>query len=399
MKNITYFFIALFQLLVVSCDFTADSQLYRADKVINNNPDSAFSILNSIDSTQIEPGNSLLSYRLLKIQAQIERGDSISSDSIISKVMRLTEFNGHDSLRMKACYYDGVIKSQLGDTLGAVKSLTEAQVIANHINKGYWLSKSKKTLEKLFYSDSVELQSTDVLKKSSTLAHIQALNHFLGREQHKYVIARHIIVSISVFVLLLLVLVAVSFWMNARSKSTESARRMERILMLNNEIFSNYNEIQHLTEELGTNQSAQRELHAKIGSLFKEQWSTINKLCDRYLEADGSKNKSKILASEVEREVSKMRRPETFYNIESAVNEYMDDIMSVLRNECSFLSESDFLFISMIYAGLSPRTICLIFDIKFKTYYTRRTRLAERIMQSEAPHKAVFLSKLMKLEE
>lgn len=396
MKSLAFLFAAVLCFSVSSCDFTAESSLYKADKAINANPDSACAILSSIDVDCIDPGNSLLRYNLLKTQAQVEMGDMDVPDSIISSVMRLTEFNCHDSLRMKACYYDGIIKSWAGDTLQAVKSLAEAQIIANKINKEYWSNKSKTALDRLMCADSVELLNSDVLGKRATLAHIQSLNHFLERERHHYVIARHVIVSISVIVLVLLVLVAVSFWMLARSKSRESARRMERILILNDEICSNYGEIHLLTEKLGTNQSTQRDLQERIGNLFKERWSTINKLCDRYIEADGSPNKSRILASEVEREIRKLRSPETIAYIEEVVNEYMDGIMSLLRVECDFLSESDILFISMVYAGLSPRTICLMFDIKYKTYYTRRSRLLQRIVLSDTPHKTHFLAELSK---
>ncbi len=40
--------------------------------------------------------------------------------------------------------------------------------------------------------------------------------------------------------------------------------------------------------------------------------------------------------------------------------------------------------IVLIYAGFSPRAVCMFTGIKLKSFYTKRTRLITRISSSEA---------------
>lgn len=62
--------------------------------------------------------------------------------------------------------------------------------------------------------------------------------------------------------------------------------------------------------------------------------------------------------------------------------------------QCPWLKSDDITFIMLIYAGFSPRTICLFTGIKIKYFYGKRSRLTERIMASDAKEKELFCSKM-----
>lgn len=68
--------------------------------------------------------------------------------------------------------------------------------------------------------------------------------------------------------------------------------------------------------------------------------------------------------------------------------------MSILREECPFFKEEEYVFLSLVYAGLSVRAVCLFVGIKYKLFYLRKSRLSRRIEESDAPHKELFLDKL-----
>ncbi len=72
----------------------------------------------------------------------------------------------------------------------------------------------------------------------------------------------------------------------------------------------------------------------------------------------------------------------------------MNNIIKKLREQCSFLKEEDIVFITLIYAGLSPRAVCFFTDIKLKNFYTKKRRLVERIDNSRCENKDVFIMNL-----
>lgn len=68
--------------------------------------------------------------------------------------------------------------------------------------------------------------------------------------------------------------------------------------------------------------------------------------------------------------------------------------MSFLREECTFFKEDDFVFLSLVFAGLNVRTVCLFLDIKYKLFYLKKSRLIKRIEDSAVLHRDAFLSRL-----
>lgn len=137
-------------------------------------------------------------------------------------------------------------------------------------------------------------------------------------------------------------------------------------------------------------------MRAEIESLFKNQWDTINVLCNTFFdlpESAKSKSKSNILLK-IESELNKIKSPRSIKIIELSVNKYMDNIINKLKNQCPFLSPSDITFITLIYAGFEPRAVCLFTDIKLKYYYNKKKRLAIRINNYEATDKEIFVSRL-----
>ena len=81
-------------------------------------------------------------------------------------------------------------------------------------------------------------------------------------------------------------------------------------------------------------------------------------------------------------------------DLENAVNKYMNGVASRLREQCDFLNESAILFVILCMAGLSQRAVCLLLDLSYNYYYTKKQRIATRIEQSAGPDRDLFLSYL-----
>lgn len=80
--------------------------------------------------------------------------------------------------------------------------------------------------------------------------------------------------------------------------------------------------------------------------------------------------------------------------LEDIVNTYLDGIVLKVREQIPSLSAGDIKFLTYLYAGFSPRAVCIFTDIKIKNFYNRRSRLKERILDSGAPDRLLFVSKM-----
>ncbi len=135
-------------------------------------------------------------------------------------------------------------------------------------------------------------------------------------------------------------------------------------------------------------------LNRTIETLMRGRWETLNMLCDEYFEKGDNDVTRPTILKDIETEISKMRSPKNIRNIEKEVNLYAGGIVERLRAQCPWLKSDDITFIMLIYAGFSPRTICLFTGIKIKYFYGKRSRLTERIMASDAKEKELFCSKM-----
>ncbi len=176
--------------------------------------------------------------------------------------------------------------------------------------------------------------------------------------------------------------------------SSYAKQTEEQLIELNKNVLLQKDRIIDLEKSLTIQQDKNESLVQTSTKLFHEQWKTINKLCDDFFKSNDSNIAKTIIFHRVKDEITSFSLPENLKSIETTVNDCMDDIVSKLRIQCPFFKESDIVFLTLIFAGFSPRTICLLTDIKLKYFYNKRTRLSDRILNSNAPDKPLFISAL-----
>lgn len=189
-----------------------------------------------------------------------------------------------------------------------------------------------------------------------------------------------VILSLGLLGVTTIAITAIRFYrLKIRVKNAESENRMEIIA--------------RISEELTARRNESDVARKRIANLYRERWETINLLCNEFFEkGDSEKTRSSII-NEVEKELDSLRSPRKLRQIEGSVNECMDGLISRMRVQCPFLKEDDILFLSLIHAGFSPRAVSLFTGIKLKYFYTRRSRLIERIKHSEVPDREEFIPK------
>ena len=136
------------------------------------------------------------------------------------------------------------------------------------------------------------------------------------------------------------------------------------------------------------------ELEAQVNTLYSSRLDTLNMLCNEYFEKSDSEKVKLSLYNEVEKQILALRDTKRIAELEAIVNKYMNNILVKVREQLPELTGKDLIFLTYLYAGFSPRAVCIFTDIKIKNFYNRRSRLKDRILESNAPDKEIFVSKM-----
>lgn len=136
------------------------------------------------------------------------------------------------------------------------------------------------------------------------------------------------------------------------------------------------------------------ELKAKVDALYDSRLDTLNMLCNEYFEKNESEKVRLTLYNEVEKHILSLRDSKNIAELENIVNSYLDNILLRVKDQLPDLNRKDLTFLTYLYAGFSPRAICIFTDIKIKNFYNRRSRLKDRILASDAPDREYFASKI-----
>ncbi|MDE6301155.1 MAG: hypothetical protein K2M19_05525 [Muribaculaceae bacterium] len=136
------------------------------------------------------------------------------------------------------------------------------------------------------------------------------------------------------------------------------------------------------------------ELRNKINTLYGSRLDTLNMLCNEYFEKHDSEKLRLTLYNEVEKHILALRDPKSISELEILVNSYLDNILDRIKEQIPSLNRNDLIFLTYLFAGFSPRAVCIFTDIKIKNFYNRRSRLKERILASEAPDREFFVSRM-----
>lgn len=268
------------------------------------------------------------------------------------------------------------------------------------------LYKKKGLFEKaLEATDSVFVFSDKDVRKSSSQVLVAAQRDYLDNdlttanlraERQRIIIIGCLIVSLVIIVSIVLI-----YRYRMRVKSVESENKIAQILAVSDELNSEnerlssaikehkdrLNDMEGLLEQ-------QNKQSADVESLFHEKWSMLNFLCNEYFEKGDTQKTRDTILSRIEDELKSFRSQKSMVEFEEAVDLYMNGIASRLRRQCSFLNDSAIMFVVLCMAGLSQRAICLLLNISYNYFYTKKQRIVTRIEQSDAPDRDLFLSYL-----
>ena len=167
-----------------------------------------------------------------------------------------------------------------------------------------------------------------------------------------------------------------------------------RSKQLNAELNEKVRDINELSSQIDASSERLSDLNKQIHELMRSRFTVLNSLCDEYFAVRDTPKQRTLLYNKLKSEIQTLCNEKSITEIENLVDRCMDGIVSKLREQLPNFKPIDITISSLIFANFSPRTICLIIDKELGYYYNKRKRLKDRISQSDAPDKDLFLAKL-----
>ncbi len=193
-----------------------------------------------------------------------------------------------------------------------------------------------------------------------------------------------IIISSIIMVIIITILGCIWHRRSLRRKDAEITERISELRLLNDE----------LNKERCAHQSEVTKMSNRINELLIGRFTQLNNLCDNYFNHHDSKIAKSIFYNEFEKQLSQIGSPKSILEIEKLVNEYKDNVVAKLRSDFPKIKETDITLLTLIYAGFSPRAICLLTGNSKDNYYNRRKRLISKISDSNSPNRDVIIKHL-----
>lgn len=197
--------------------------------------------------------------------------------------------------------------------------------------------------------------------------------------------------------IILLVLTASGTWFYHRKiklKNMQLDLHMEEIRHLSDSVHEYRKQVDDYKLQVDDYRLQKEQLSEDISGLFKQQWNTLNLLCNEYFEKGDNPALKATILKEVEKEIKRISGRDGLKNIEEALNRHFDDIIKKLRDQLPDFDKKDIAFLTFSYAGFSPRAICLFTGFTIKYYYKKRAVLKDKIMATDAPDRQLFVDLL-----
>ena len=130
----------LFLLLVTSCKESKEllDTLKRAEAVMEATPDSAYTLLQNLDTEKLKTREGRARYALLYTQAQDKCYIDETNDSLITTAVNYYRHHGEVRNRFLSLYYKGRVHSNTRDYLKAMLAYAEAETLVPDMKDDYY---------------------------------------------------------------------------------------------------------------------------------------------------------------------------------------------------------------------------------------------------------------------
>ena len=179
--------IFLFGLLSGCAEHSAlQTALDKAEALMEDHPDSAYSLLQTIDSEALRTRGDRARYALLYTQAQDKNYIDHSNDSLITIAADYYREHGDEHTRFLSLYYKGRIHYNAGDYLNAMLNYFEAETLVPDLQDDYYaglLYSQLGNIYRKYYDFSKSLYAYQIAEKYYKVANKNFHRQFAVTDQ------------------------------------------------------------------------------------------------------------------------------------------------------------------------------------------------------------------------
>jgi len=233
--------------------------------------------------------------------------------------------------------------------------------------------------------DGTMLQNKEVRKKIEDPIIETKIDFYMAQNAfHKYKIVKYkqLILLIVLFFTLTGSTVLVAIKYKIKQKNIEVSKYLE----LADELQHNFN----ISCKIKT------DMQQSVNDLFSKQFSLFNKLLDSYYyETKELKENRGLLYKEIKDEIKYFENfKKSRQELEYIIDKYKNNLMSITRAELPQLSDKDYRFLCLMYAGFSIKAISIFTGDEVNSIYVRKSRIRQKIDRLRPPHTSLFLTEL-----
>lgn len=238
------------------------------------------------------------------------------------------------------------------------------------------------------YSDSLLKYQNEIVTEVLKLPVSNAVNQYynvVNRHSNTKANRYKIITLWSVTVaIILIIILCISIYIYKRYKNKVITKQIAEIASLTDRLtFYNISN-ERANEKLALKERDYSKLKTDLGKSFVNQYASINRLCETFFEADDSSSNvnRKIIFDKVKEEIAIIRSEDNINQLLNNINFYFDNLLLELKHDVPKISDSDILLYALTFLDFSPKTICLTMGIKLPSYYSKRKRLKNKILEA-----------------
>ena len=158
---ITTFILAI---VVAACGGMADRRLAEAEEIMDNAPDSALVIIQSIRPSDLRSERSRALHSLLITQAQSKNYIPIPSDSIIRQTAEYFDGTSDTRHRMLAHYYLGDVRLELKSYAPALTAHFEALDLARELDDKFYIAMAARGISQIYQDNYLNTEELEFAK-------------------------------------------------------------------------------------------------------------------------------------------------------------------------------------------------------------------------------------------
>lgn len=145
-------------LCITACSSGPRKALDEADRLMSSRPDSALLIVQGIPEASLRSQRLQARWGLLYTAAQDKNTIVIQNDSLMQAAYDFFHYHGPKTDRMRAAYYWGIIKQNLGETAEATFLFKETERMAENLDANHFLGLAREHLCAL-HANNYDIQS------------------------------------------------------------------------------------------------------------------------------------------------------------------------------------------------------------------------------------------------